>query len=170
MIRRRYADPEQQALAFARFVGRSVTEGTDVMGMQDISAEEGAHRLKSGAPEKQLAARTKEGMKGLGIVKRDLYLGEKRAALAATMDPMMAKYNELQMQAVGLLGKVVDKLQELLGLKGGLSSKDRAEIKAQAEESNKTRSVGGFGGIGEFAKSLQTRNAKPNLPAPVGSK
>lgn len=174
MIRRRYANPEQQALAFARFVGRSVSEGADVMGMQDISAEEVAHRLKSGAPEKQLAARTKEGMKGLGIVKRDLYLGEKRAALAATMDPMMAKYNELQMQAVGLLSKVVDKLQELLGI---TTKKQAAENKERTATSlSAAGTAGGAALISEDAWGMLRRgkpverSSRPNLPAPVGSK
>lgn len=174
MIRRRYAGPEQQALAFARLTGRSVTEGTDVMGMEDISAEEVALRLKSGAPEKQLAARTKEGMKGLGIVKRDLYLGEKRAALAATMDPMMAKYNDLQMQAVGLLSKVVDKLQELLGV---TTKKQASENRERTATS--LSAVGTAGGAAlispdawEMLRSGKPveRSSRPNLPAPVGSK
>lgn len=174
LVRRRYANPEQQALAFSRLTGRSVTEGFDVMGMQGISSEEVAHRLKTGAPEKQLAARTKEGMKGLGIVQRDLYLGEKRAALAATMDPMMARYNDLQMQAVGLLGKVVDKLQELLGF----TSKKQAEENRQRAATSLSASgtAGGAALIsGDAWDILRSgkpveRGAKPNLPAPVGGK
>ena len=166
MIRRRYQGRKMQALAFSRLTGRSITEGYDIMGMDDISPEEVAHRLVSGAPEQALKRRAREGMKGMGIVQRENYLNEKRAALAAKADPMMAKYANLQMQAVDLLGKVVDKLQELLGVTKAPSAKDKADMKAITDAAEQGRSVGGMGGIGGFVNTLRDRSAAPSRPSP----
>jgi len=147
-IKRRYADPKMQAIAFSRLTGRSVTEGMDIMAAGEITPIEG------GGEDAALRGRAKEGMRGLGAIQREQALGEKRAALAAKADPMMQKYNELQMQAVGLLGQVVEKLASLLG-------KNPTGVTTGFTRTGYVRDEEISGG------SLQKRSADPARPNPT---
>lgn len=165
-IRRRYSgNRKMQALAFSRMTGRSVTEGYDVMGMKDISPEAMKQYLADGDAAKVLKRRSQEGQRGLGLVKREHALNEKRAAAAAKADPIMAEYNKLQLKAVGLLGQVVEKLAALLGKKPAVTKTERKEIQRLTDLSKENSNIGMFGGIGEFAKNLN-RKSSPSDPAP----